>query len=69
MPVYRYHCDGCGEDFERFVPRVARGDAGGCPHCASREVREVAALIAVARVQSRTAARGLKEDSVRRRGA
>jgi putative FmdB family regulatory protein len=35
MPIYDYHCDGCGADFERLV----RGDTiVACPKCEGRKV-------------------------------
>ena len=36
MPIYEYRCQGCGKDFEKYLPRVA--SAAVCPNCASSEV-------------------------------
>lgn len=35
MPIYEYHCLGCGEEFEKLVFGQA---AVACPACASAEV-------------------------------
>ena len=31
MPIYEYHCQDCGSDFEKLVRRT--GDAVSCPAC------------------------------------
>jgi putative FmdB family regulatory protein len=38
MPVYEYHCDGCGEDFEELVLNRAAERDIACPACASDNV-------------------------------
>jgi putative FmdB family regulatory protein len=36
MPIYEYRCQGCGKDFEKYLPRVE--SAAACPSCASSQV-------------------------------
>ena len=31
MPIYEYHCQDCGSDFEKLVRKT--GDAVSCPAC------------------------------------
>jgi putative FmdB family regulatory protein len=31
MPIYEYHCEDCGKDFECLVMRS--DDTSDCPHC------------------------------------
>ena len=33
MPIYEYHCDDCGTDFEKLVRRVADSGEACCPSC------------------------------------
>jgi putative FmdB family regulatory protein len=40
MPTYQYHCDGCGQDFERFQSITARL-VRKCPNCGKRSVRRL----------------------------
>ena len=35
MPIYEYHCEKCGKDFECLV---MGSDEPECPHCESKEV-------------------------------
>lgn len=35
MPIYNYHCAGCGADFEKLV---RNGTAVTCPECESRKL-------------------------------
>ncbi len=36
MPIYEYHCQECGRDFETLV--LKEGEAVACPACGSRRV-------------------------------
>jgi putative FmdB family regulatory protein len=36
MPIYEYRCRGCGNDFEKYLPRTTAAVA--CPACASDDV-------------------------------
>ena len=33
MPIYEYHCDDCGTDFEKLVRRADQRDEVECPSC------------------------------------
>ena len=35
MPIYVFHCDSCGEDFER-LQKMSDSDPDTCPHCGKR---------------------------------
>lgn len=46
MPIFEYHCAGCGLDFERLVrpeERVA------CPECGSAKIRRQLSVVAAPR--------------------
>jgi len=36
MPIYEYHCQDCGQQFEKFLRSSNNQDAVECPHCHSR---------------------------------
>ncbi len=38
MPIYEYHCLGCGEEFEKLVQGQTSRTATACPACASRDI-------------------------------
>ena len=38
MPIYEYHCDKCGEDFEYLV--IGEPDPD-CPACNSKNARSI----------------------------
>ena len=38
MPIYEYHCSGCGEDFEELV--FGQPAAINCPRCNGSEVKK-----------------------------
>lgn len=38
MPIFEYHCNGCGVDFERLV---FGGETPTCPNCDSPEVNKL----------------------------
>lgn len=35
MPIYVFHCDSCGEEFER-LQKMSAADPDVCPHCGKR---------------------------------
>ena len=39
MPIYEYHCPGCGRDFEELVR--GRTHKVACPHCGGRKCRKL----------------------------
>ena len=39
MPIYEYHCDGCGKDFESLV--FGSDKLGNCPLCNSVKVNKL----------------------------
>lgn len=45
MPLYDYHCNGCGQDFELLV-RASSTPA--CPHCASTALDKQVSRVAPA---------------------
>ena len=36
MPIYEYHCNGCGHDFEYLV--LGGGEPDNCPACKAKAV-------------------------------
>ncbi len=36
MPIYEYHCEGCGKDFEEQQAMSFNPADTECPHCAKR---------------------------------
>ncbi len=43
MPIYEYHCDDCGESFEKLV-RSSSGAEIQCPKCNSGQVTRKVSL-------------------------
>ncbi|MCC6860288.1 MAG: zinc ribbon domain-containing protein [Bryobacterales bacterium] len=41
MPLYEYHCETCGTDFERLRPIREADSPTQCPKCESEEVRRL----------------------------
>jgi putative FmdB family regulatory protein len=37
MPIYEYHCDGCGHEFEE-MQKVSDAPVARCEHCGGRKV-------------------------------
>jgi putative FmdB family regulatory protein len=46
MPIFEYHCSGCGLDFERLVRSDERVE---CPECSSMKVRKQLSVVAAPR--------------------
>ncbi len=46
MPIFEYHCMGCGLDFEQLV---RSGEAVACPECGSPKVRKQLSVVAAPR--------------------
>ena len=44
MPVYTYHCEECGEQFEKIRPMSQAGEAYPCPACEQLAERRVAGI-------------------------
>jgi putative FmdB family regulatory protein len=40
MPIFEYHCQSCGQVFERFTQRT-RTEPPACPACGKPEVERV----------------------------
>jgi len=47
MPVYEYHCETCGEDFDLFVRSATQRSEPECPHCGSTDVKKAISLFGV----------------------
>ncbi len=45
MPLYEYHCQACGHDFETLV---RAGSTPACPHCRSTALDKIVSRIAPA---------------------
>ncbi len=48
MPLYEYHCNTCGENFEKMVrfSEQEQEQAPECPQCHSRDTRKRISLFA-----------------------
>jgi len=46
MPIFEYHCSGCGLDFEQLVRSE---DRVACPECGSSKVRKQLSVVAAPR--------------------
>jgi putative FmdB family regulatory protein len=49
MPVYEYHCEACGEDFDMFVRSAAQRREPECPNCGSPKVKKAISLFGLGR--------------------
>lgn len=47
MPLYEYHCQACGYEFEAIVP-FAQADAVSCESCGSERVERLASSFCAA---------------------
>ena len=52
MPLYEYHCNTCGENFEKMVRFSEQELAPECPECKSRDTRKRISLFAGAGLSS-----------------
>ncbi len=48
MPIFEYHCNGCGLDFEQLV---RADDRVACPECGSTRVRKQLSVVAAPRAR------------------
>ena len=44
MPIYEYHCAGCGENFEELV--LSRSPAVNCPKCHGSKIDKLMSAFA-----------------------
>ena len=47
MPLYRYECESCSNQFTVLVRQQAQDDVPVCPECGSRETRRMVPRVAV----------------------
>ena len=40
MPLYEYHCNDCGEDFDKLVNFSQANEAQPCPGCGSSQTHK-----------------------------
>ena len=38
MPIYEYHCDDCGTDFEKLLRRATDSEKLCCPSCGEKHL-------------------------------
>ena len=38
MPIYEYHCDDCGTDFEKLLRRSSESEDLRCPSCGEKRL-------------------------------
>ncbi|MEA3334808.1 MAG: zinc ribbon domain-containing protein [Chloroflexota bacterium] len=46
MPIYEYHCDDCGTDFEKFLRSMFSKEAINCPGCGGDHVEKAVSMFA-----------------------
>lgn len=44
MPIYEFHCSGCGENFEELV--MGQASTINCPKCKGSEIRKLMSAFA-----------------------
>ena len=44
MPIYEYHCNDCGDDFEKFLRSMFSKETITCPQCGSEHVAKALSL-------------------------
>lgn len=44
MPIYDYHCDDCGNDFEKLVRSMFNQETISCPDCGGQHVKKAISL-------------------------
>jgi putative FmdB family regulatory protein len=47
MPIYEYHCDKCGTDFEHLTLSQSNGEDVACRRCGSARVSRLLSAFAV----------------------
>ena len=47
MPLYRYECESCSNQFTVLIRQQAQDDVPVCPECGSRETRRMVPRVAV----------------------
>jgi len=52
MPLYEYHCNTCGENFEKMVRFSDQDQTPECPECKSHDTRKRISLFAGAGLSS-----------------
>ena len=53
MPIYEYHCRGCGEDFETLV---RASETPACTHCSGEDLEKKLSVFAAPGAQPEVAA-------------
>jgi putative FmdB family regulatory protein len=53
MPLYDFHCRGCGAEFERLI---RAGELVECPSCSSRDIERLLSTFALSTEERRAAA-------------
>ena len=46
MPLYEYHCEACGREFEKLVSMGGRNQQVNCPSCGSSLTRRAISVFA-----------------------
>ncbi len=41
MPIYEFHCEDCGKNFERLVMIASALDSVTCKHCKSSNIKKI----------------------------
>ena len=41
MPIYEYHCNSCGSEFEEFMSISVKAPKVACPQCGSKRTKRM----------------------------
>lgn len=45
MPIYEFHCEDCGKDFESLVMIASAIDSVTCKHCKSSNIKKMVSTV------------------------
>lgn len=58
MPMYEYHCQACGRDYEELVRGGTRDEDVVCPECGERQSRRKVSVFAFSGVKAAASSGG-----------
>ncbi|NLD72585.1 MAG: zinc ribbon domain-containing protein [Chloroflexi bacterium] len=56
MPIYEYHCEHCGANFDKLIRSFSAPAEVECPHCQSTDCRKSISLFAAVPTGGRSSA-------------
>ncbi|HRX83652.1 MAG TPA: zinc ribbon domain-containing protein [Phycisphaerae bacterium] len=52
MPIYEYHCNGCGHEFEEMTSMARRDAKLACPACGAKQVERKFSVFAAGKAEA-----------------